>query len=225
MNYLLKLKNNLIDLIFPIECLGCGFNGLWVCEKCLEKIELDPNFWLILDKNPSWLDGFLVCAKWKNEILQDLIHKYKYNFIKDLDRVFVKLMVQKIMEKDLQEFLKNFVFMPVPLHPMRYAWRGFNQAELLTEKLTQVLGFEMQTKIVKRKKYTQPQVKQKNLNFRQTNIKGAFEINKKYKNYVLNKKFILVDDVLTTGSTMNEIAKILKDNGASVVLGLAIAKG
>ncbi|MCG2686563.1 ComF family protein, partial [Candidatus Parcubacteria bacterium] len=167
-------------------------------------------------------DGFFVSADWEDKVLQDAIHKFKYNFARELAEPLSKLMIKKITElnTELIHELKNFVILPVPLHQRRLAWRGFNQAELLAQAVAQEFGLQINNNLLIRKKYTSPQVKLKSKD-RNKNIQGAFEI----KSNLIFKNILLIDDVITTGATMNEIARILKNNGAKKVFGLAIARG
>ena len=220
---IVNIRNKTLDILFPIECVECKKFGVWLCEECFEKIEINTKALEKLELIPSYLDGFLVATDWKNQIVQDAVHKFKYNFSQELGEVLVNLILKKIKKIGLENFLKeNVVIVPVPLHRRRYAWRGFNQAELLAKIISEKTETEMDTKIIKRIKYTKPQVKQNREN-RLKNLQKAFKIKK--STLGLPKNVLLIDDVITTGSTMNEMARVLKENGVEKVWGMAIARG
>lgn len=116
----------------------------------------------------------------------------------------------------------------MPLHEKRYAWRSFNQAELLANKLKKVLsqnGLDITflPGLLFRPKYTKPQMKIHSTEDRKKNIIGNFSLNEDFRKKV-PRKIIIVDDVTTTGATLNECAKVLKRHGAEKVWGLVLAR-
>ena len=116
--------------------------------------------------------------------------------------------------------LREVTLLPIPLHKKRKAWRGFNQAELLAEILAENFNVDLRGDLLKRIKNTKPQVGLKSLK-RAENISGAFQVMGEAR----GQTFLLLDDVITTGSTMNECAHVLKQAGADKVYGLAVARG
>jgi len=111
--------------------------------------------------------------------------------------------------------------MPVPLSKKRLKWRGFNQAEIIANILADNFKLEIDAKNLKRIKNTKPQAKL-NERERRNNLADCFS----WLGDKLNgRNIILVDDVATTGSTLNECAKVLKQAGASEVWGLVVANG
>lgn len=172
------------------------------------------------------LDGMIVAAEWEDKILQEAIHKYKYNFVQGLAEPLSKILIQKIKRPEQLALWQGqkIILVPVPLHKKRYRWRGFNQAELLTEKVGEYFHWEINRDFVARVRYTKPQAKLKKEE-REQNIIGAFGVNMLTAEQPVEKIVILVDDVLTTGATMDECAKSLKQKGIKTVWGLAIARG
>jgi ComF family protein len=120
--------------------------------------------------------------------------------------------------------LPNVVLVPIPLHPRRLRWRGFNQAELLGELIAKNLGIKFIPDLLIRVKNTEPQVKL-DKDQRQINIRHAFILNKnsQFDNLKICN-FVLFDDVWTTGATLKEAGKVLKRNGTKKVWGLTIAR-
>lgn len=122
----------------------------------------------------------------------------------------------------------ELVLIPVPLHKRRLNWRGFNQAQLLAQKISTHFDIPLENEILKRSRSSLPQVEIKNKNERRKNITGVFKINNKFNNNfdgLKNKKIILVDDICTTGSTLEECAKTLKPLGPKEIWALTIARG
>jgi len=140
--------------------------------------------------------------------------------VSDLAKPLSQFIVEAIQTQGLHDYFKNFVIVPVPLHARRLNWRGFNQSELLSEVLAQKLGIQIKKELVKRHKFTQPQVRL-NLEDRKRNVTNAFELTHE----VLGQKILLVDDVVTSGSTANELAKLFKRAHASEVWIVSAAHG
>lgn len=224
------------DLFFPINCLGCGQEGKFICPSCFEKIPLNK-------KPPS--KKLIVASHYQHPLVKKAIHQYKYNFIKDLAVPLAKLMIQKLSFcPEIPK--KNVVLIPVPLHQRRLRWRGFNQAELLAREISQVLKIPLVNDILIRKKHTLPQAKMPNLSARKQNIQQTFALKSSKRLVIKNdvppqflrrasfsgrasgfetKTIILVDDVATTGATIKECAKILKPLKPKQIWGLVVARG
>ena len=117
--------------------------------------------------------------------------------------------------------LINYLIVPIPLHSKRRRERGFNQAELLAKTISENLGL-LPTNALERTKNTKAQAKLKKSECREENVAGCFKI--KNPESVRDKNIILVDDVFTSGATMNEAVKILKENGAKRIIALVAAK-
>jgi len=219
-----------IQLLFPSFCISCqkftssksGFYR-YLCPQCLAKIKiLDEDHcigcysYTPLGKTCSLcqkafsLKGVLVASEYENPILKEVIHAFKYRNVKDLSLPLAWILFQKL--KDFSWGKKgNWILVPVPLAKRRLRNRGFNQAELLAQNLGKILNISVFTDIIKRVKFCQPQADIKNKQERQANIKGAFGPTKKINQLDLKqKKIMLIDDVLTTGATLNECARVLK---------------
>jgi len=247
-NFKLKIKNFLLDTLFPISCLSCGQPDTWLCPSCLAKIttltsqvclyceKITTPYGKIcprcrekhLERNLNTPMDALICATGYNSgNISQLIHLYKYNFVADLHIPLGKILAISIIQNNLP--LPD-VIIPIPLHPRRLRWRGFNQAELLADYLSENLApglkIPVNAELLKRKSYTTPQMKIKNYKERQKNIKDAFGFRvRNKKDYSLrDKNILLIDDVATTGATLFECAKILKENGAKNVFGAVIAR-
>ena len=222
-----KILKTILDFIFPIECIHCNQAGEFLCTDCLNKIEIrnklqcplcnkeqaTENLCLSCQKKSS-LDNIIIAANYDNEILQKAIHYFKYKYVKDLHISLSKIMIKKLSNIQLPN---NINIIPTPLHKKRELERGFNQSELLAKQL----NIPIINNVLWRKKNIQHQA---DLNKKQrlNNIKDCFRIDNIH--LIQNSNILLIDDVITTGATLSEQAKLLKKNNARRVWALVIAK-
>ncbi len=157
--------------------------------------------------------------------VKKLLYNFKYKpYLSDLASVLTDLFYEGIIQKEaFQSALRpQAVLVPIPLHATKYRKRGYNQAKILAAGLGQKLSIPV-VDLLKRTKNTPTQVGLPR-DRRIENIKGAFAVSDKFGGKVNGATIFLVDDILTSGATMSEAAKILKKAGASKVYGLALAK-
>jgi competence protein ComFC len=220
-----RLGGAFLDLVFPVSCLVCWREGSYLCETCQIKLPRLTNQQCLVCQKPSpfgkthpdcvtknSVDGAIAALTHKDPKVQEIIRAFKYNFVSSLSAPLAELIVQTINQQGLQNYFQNFIIVPVPLHNRRFNWRGFNQAALLSKSLSDNLGIIMDNNLIKRIKFTQPQVRL-NAQDRKKNLENAFELS----GDPVSKKILLVDDVVTSGSTANELAKLLKKAYASEV--------
>lgn len=216
-------KKLILDLLFPVECLGCKKEGEWLCADCLKKIKIDSFGQAILPDVSGGLAGVWVASDYQNPLLAEALQVFKYKFIPDLGRVLGELLADFLKQKKKSRRQPNFnLVLAVPLAKKRKLWRGFNQAEILAKAVCDKFNWEYGEKIITRKYHVHPQVGLK-LAERLANVKGIFAVDEPLK--VKGKIILLVDDVITTGATMAECARILLAAGAKEVWGLVVAKG
>ena len=255
-----KWRDFVLDLIFPIECLGCGREGEWLCQKCFGKIRFNETQYCFHCKKERergkfcrvcqqvyFLDGVWIAGDYEDKLLMEMVKNLKYRFAKDIAGALSQFLIlflnsmgnTPLIKGDRGIINKEWLVIPVPLHPRRLRWRGFNQAEEIARAVAEHFGIEMRTDILSRVKYRQPQVKL-NMKERAENIKGCFVVapllkggeggfksplDKGGEGGLRGRNIILLDDVATTGATLNECARVLKENGASEVWGVVVAKG
>jgi len=250
-----------LDLIFPIECLGCGREGYWFCGDCFKEVKFKSRQYCLHCKKENdfgqfcppcqiiySLNGVFIAALYDELLISRAIKSLKYRFVggiaDDLSKLMI-LFVDRLLEhgrvlksglasgvdwrnfkraENLPLVILNFkdnLVIPVPLSKKRLRWRGFNQAELLAQKVAKKYGLALDNNNLVRIKHKKPQARLNEIH-RLENIKECFS----WRGSNLNKKnIILIDDVVTTGATLNECAKILKASGAGEVWGLVVAKG
>lgn len=140
-------------------------------------------------------------------IIEKAIKKLKYHFISNLEQDLVELFLSNVGEdKYFVSFVrqKNVVLIPVPLHPRRFRWRGFNQAQVLGKMIADNLDIGFIPNLLKRIKRTKPQTKLKGKE-RLKNVRGAFKFNEQFSNLAIEElAVVLFDDVFTTGATLKE---------------------
>ena len=225
------MKNWVKDLFFPKFCVTCeNVEGEWLCETCLAKIAAPKMFYCLQPAagGVSYLDNAAAFFSYEENTVAKLIKLFKYNYLTDLAEIFAKI----IKKEDFNFNWRGFTVVPVPLHPRRERERGFNQAEITARIFAEKLGLEINTGL-RRGVYTTQQAKLTKEE-RQKNLKNAFVWDADNKRVpsrnsgtplIAGEKVLLVDDVFTTGATMQECAKVLKNNGVKVVWGLALASG
>lgn len=236
-------KEFILDLLFPKYCFSCGREGNYLCEDCSALIEINPFQYCpfckmpqrVLDgktcerhKRQKKLTGVFSAAPYENILVKKLISKFKYEpFVKELSQSLASLIITHFLilgynRQSLKEKFSGFLLVPVPLYKKRIRWRGFNQAEEIAKKLAGDLEILVANDCLIRHRNTIPQIELSGKE-REENVKRAFFCQN--RNLIKKRKILLVDDVFTTGSTMEECARVLKSAGAKEVWGVAVARG
>lgn len=229
--FLGRVINLFKSCLFPIFCLGCNQEGVWLCNNCYQKLDPAGVFccpYCHSQNNTgiccpdclkkSSLDQVISVLEYQeNKLSSKVIENYKYNFIEDLSKIFEDLINEWLSLNKIT--CSESIIVPVPLHAKRLAERGFNQAEVLAGILSKSTGLNVE-KLLRRNRYTKQQAKLNKIE-RQANVQAAFDLTSNF----IPRKVILVDDVFTTGSTMQECAKILKQAGVKEVIGFTLARG
>jgi len=228
-----KIWEYILSTVFPKRCLGCSKFDTWLCDACHTRLPLitEQQCPICTDtltpmgqtcpqcsqKLSIALDGVYVASTHHDALLKKAIHYYKYKFIDELAQPLALLLAQGLTHSKLES---PDILIAVPLHKRRLRWRGFNQSQLLLEELD--LQIPHSTKNLTRKKFTTPQVKKGTRKKRLKNLDGAFAVQNPHE--FASKKILLVDDITTTATTLNECAKALKKAGAKKVTALVIAR-
>jgi len=218
-----------LDWFFPPYCGGCGTRGTHWCGNCQNTIEVigcyccqvcgKPQTTLTLCKScSSDLPRFTQLRSWGifKGALRQAIHRLKYRRDISLGEILSRPLIDSFKESDW----KVDLIMPVPLGVARLAERGYNQATLLARPLALAVNLPFSYKALSRIRDTASQV-DLNLRERKENVKGAFQAKHAA---VAGKSILVIDDVATSGSTINECAGALLDAGANLVYGLTLAR-
>lgn len=225
-----------LDLLAPKKCYSCLKEGTFLCQNCHNKIPKHLEVCFVCKRRSKSFDLCEDCKKevyydkiiilnyyndtlisklikqakfyWKNSILEDLV-PYLYDIF---------ILNHKIINKE------DYLITSIPLHFLKKIKRGFNQSEILCEEFSKISNIKYKKNILKKIRKT----KQQSLlsrNERLKNLKDSFIMNKKFILSIKDKRIILLDDVVTTWSTINEISKILKQFWAKEVIWLTLASG
>lgn len=217
-----------IDFIYPPLCLVCHSrlesDERFVCERCwslfhvLEQPLMPADQLDVLHNAAKYFHQSLAIFPYSDQI-QELIHLMKYRSMPGIATHFGRALGNLVQTQHMCHTLDMLI--PVPLHPLRCRERGFNQATLLAREIAHVTQIPLHDKVLKRIRYTQQQAKF-NKEERAANVRNAFRLVD--ESIVMHKKIGLVDDVLTTGSTMNECAKVLCARGAQQITTITIVR-
>ncbi|OGE79123.1 MAG: hypothetical protein A2751_05785 [Candidatus Doudnabacteria bacterium RIFCSPHIGHO2_01_FULL_46_14] len=165
----------------------------------------------------------MVAAEYRTPAVRNLIWQLKYNSVRDISQTIALVMADFIIKNDLADYFAQSTIIAVPTHKKRLRFRGFNQAEEISRHFAASLGLEYCEALVKSKPTTRQVDLQKNE--RLENLKGVFEpYTSLQTEKVLGKKIILVDDVATTGTTLNECALALQKLEPAEIWGLVVAR-
>lgn len=171
----------------------------------------------ICHKNSEYILG---AATAYEELIKNLIWQLKYRKKTAAAKPLGEILNQYLERINLS--LKNFSLIAIPLHSTKERQRGFNQSFLIAEKAAEKFGVALLQNCLIKIKNTPPQMKIKDWQKRSENIQNSFQIEKPEN--IRGKNIILIDDVVTSGSTFNEAVRILKLNGAKKIIAIAIAK-
>jgi ComF family protein len=221
-----------VSLLYPATCAICRKHvraGEYLCDGCEAKvIRIVPPF---CDRCSEPFEGFInnaftcvnsahrnihfeaaVAAYRGRGIVRDVIHEFKYNRQTHLRHLVARWLRAALDDERLRD-CKFDVIVPVPLHPARQRERGFNQAALLAELLSAHTSISCRL-LLERVRYTTTQTAL-DRSERMENLHNVFRLRKNAG--VRGLRVLLIDDVLTTGSTLSECARVLKRSGACPV--------
>jgi ComF family protein len=229
-------KDKLLNLLFPIECLGCGREDEWLCCDCRRRLQTSPSQSCIFCGNTNIdghtcrrcaqhsLDGVFSAGFYEQRELKNLIGHLKYSLVTDLSSIIAEFIARSLddWKKDNGRslFPRNSLFIPLPISKRREKWRGFNQSAAIASLLAKNYGWEKLDGLL-RIKNSKPQARLTESR-RQRNVADAFRFVGKAP---ITGPVILIDDVATTGATLEEAAKELKKAGVKSVWGLTAARG
>lgn len=217
----------ILEAVFPPSCASCGREGAWLCDPCARSVA-----WMEEQACPfchdqasgwrtcracaarHWLDGAWAVARYEKPVTC-LVQAMKFQGVMGVSRALPSLLSGRVvMARE-----RDAMLVPVPIHRRRRAERGFNQSGVIARCLEAELGLTAMQPLV-RTRHTGPQVGKERAE-RLSNLRGAIRCSQGMK----NKNIILVDDVLTTGATLDECARALKRRGAASVTAIVLARG
>ena len=224
----MKIFDFILNILFPPRCVSCKKEGDFLCEACIAQLKIKDlrlmKRYDASEKEFDYLDGVIYGLDYAdNPQIQAALKQFKYKFTQDLADYFGDIVAQKVEELSMTRG-KKVILIPVPLHKKRLNYRGFNQAELIANAVSDRVGDRAEViSALIRTRHTSQQAKLHKKD-RQKNLEDAFQVVGNFDDTFKNVVYFLVDDVCTTGSTLENCAKALKDAGLPRVYGLTVAR-
>lgn len=206
----------LIDYIYPPTCGFCGekINKRYTCRKCLNIIEYYKEI-IILNTNKEYYFDKLICALDYKGFMRLKMLQFKFNDYKYLSKSFADILARKIEKYKIEADYISFV----PIHKKRYFERGYNQSEYIAKYVSKLTNIKLEKNILIKEIQNKTQSTLSHAE-RKQNVRGVYKAINKEK--IFNNRIILIDDIYTTGATMNECAKELKLAGAKEVIAMTV---
>jgi ComF family protein len=227
---LTKITGIALNLFFPQKCLGCGEEGELICQTCRQSLPrvVHPicprcgrpqSSGIVCPVCVSWqcsIDGIRSPLKFEG-VVREAIHQLKYKNLRTLARPLASVIGEYFTRYPLPIQL----LVPVPLHRKRLRERGYNQSALLANELGKLVNLPVKHDYLVRTKYVLPQAKTRSVEERRQNVRSAFSCGNAN---LPHKHILLIDDVSTSGATLDACALALKSAGAISVWGLVVAR-
>ena len=227
---LTRLGGGVVDFLFPRRCVGCGREGSFLCHSCycsLSRItpplcprcgRPQPGGILCPGCMGAQLEVEGIRSPFQFEgVMRQAIHQLKYQNLRTLALPLAELLGDYLATNPLP----GEVLVPVPLHPKRLRERGYNQSGLLARELGKLTNLPVVDDCLIRERHTPPQARAASVAERRNNVAGVFTCRDRS---LLGKPVLLIDDVSTSGATLDVCAAVLKAAGATTVWGLVLAR-
>lgn len=227
---LTKLKGMALDLLFPRWCVGCGGEGSFLCQSCQRSLpRIEPPFCPRCGKPQTGGQLCSGCVEWIASIdgirspfrfegaVREAVHQLKYRNLRTLAPLLAGLLNDCMTATPLPAE----VLVPVPLHRQRLRERGYNQSRLLAEGLGRLNDLPVVVDCLVRQKHTPPQARTSTVEERRDNVVDVFACR---DDRLRGKQVLLIDDVATSGATLDACAAVLKASGAVSVWALTLAR-
>ena len=218
----MRFLNTILNIVFPVNCMECGASGVDLCSACLARSPSAER------ETAKWIFPIF---DYRHPPIKKALRLFKYNGKKNLAAIFAEILYGKIIEElsDLTP-MENFndpLLVPIPLSKKRQRERGYNQAKLICKELTKIndlrrsVDMKLETNVLIKPKETEHQARIEARQVRLKNVVGSFALQNPL--LVKNRNIILIDDITTTGATLNEAKKVLKQAGAKKVIAFTVA--
>lgn len=228
---LARVGQALLDVLFPPRCAACGAYGSFLCQGCRAELPRArpprcPVCWQAQAQEvrcPRCRGERPAFAGARSPYLyqgpaREVVHALKYSYLSALARPMAALMVDYLGE---EEPIEADLLVPVPLHGRRRRLRGYNQSALLARELGRICGLPVDERALLRRRDTSPQARSADAEARRHNVADAFRAEPAR---VEGRRILVIDDVMTTGATLDACAHALREAGAASVWALTFAR-
>lgn len=230
----MKIFKLIKDILAPKKCYSCKKEWHFLCEDCVKKLnnfesicyvckEKSVNFNIHENcKDKVYFDKVIIFSHYKEKIIEKMIKDFKYYWKKDIWEDF-SFYLANLIKNTIPNINNNdFIIIPTPMHFFKKLKRWYNQSEILWKLLAKQLWINFENKLIKKIKPTKQQsILSKEQ--RKNNLKNVFKINQKIFQKYQTKTIIIIDDVISTWTTLNEISSILKQNWTKYIIWIWIA--
>lgn len=229
-----KLINFFKDLIAPKKCYSCSKEWHFLCEKCLDEIwffeqicpvckqySKDYEVHFYCKNDFVYYDKVIILTHYKNKIIKKLIKSAKFYHRRDILEDLSYYLWNKFFSH-IEEKKQDLILIPTPMYFWKKLSRWYNQSEILVKNLSEKFDIEYDLELITKIRKTKQQSHLSKIE-RLENLAWAFELDKEKIKKYKDKTFIIVDDVVSTWTTLNEISKLLRKNWVKKIYGLCIA--
>ncbi len=219
-----------VDLLFPKRCVGCGDEGSFLCQSCRDELPiLEPPYCFLCARPERLVLG--LCSRCRGRPLEiegirspyrmegtvrSAVHALKYQGVRALAPTLGALLADYVSRNPMPVD----ALVPVPLFPRRERNRGYNQSVLLAQAMGEVIDVPVENSALRRLRQTPPQASSASEDERRSNVSGAFEAE---AGLIQGRRIVVIDDVCTTGATLESCSIALRSAGAESVWGLTLA--
>jgi len=240
----------ILDILFPKRCINCGKFEDFLCCECKSSLKVigfqrcpnckkknfcgkfcDEKFSMnekLCSKNFHF-DQLILCFLYdRNTVLQKLIVNFKYKFLRSINEFFISILENQFSKffysniEDFPSISESIVVVPVPMSKQKLRLRGDNHSKILAYNFAKKLNLKFCDALWRDHREDQAKLKRSD---RLINLRNSIFVKKEYESFLANKTIILIDDIVTTCSTVNECSKALKTAKVSSVCVLALARG
>lgn len=232
----MKFLKIIFDFIAPKKCYSCKKEWHFICKECFSSFydfeekcyvckKFSKNFEVhenCKSEKKIFYDKILVLKHYKNPKIQKLIKDGKFYWKVEILEEFSYFMYEKFLENEKIENLEEYLIISIPSYFLRKWKRWYNSSEILAKSFANFSKINYEKNILKKVKQTKQQSKL-NRKERLENLKNSFIINEIFLEKIKNKKILIIDDVISTWSTLNEVSFILKQNSVEKIIWITIA--
>jgi len=212
----------MFDLLFPSYCINCGKPGELLCTECRKKLRSSLPECYVCRRVSSQYLTHKKCNKWNidavfigwryDSIAKKLLSQFKYRYAYKLSKLITKLLLDRLRNTGFIKLITpDSILMPIPSHISHFRKRGFNQSSLIAQGLSKSLGIRVEEECLFRDSDNRYQSQLSS--DRRKNLGDIFSLKKE----IIDRNILLIDDVVTTGTTVNRAAKVLKGNNIKVI--------